>query len=206
MVLDTALKDTDKKLAAFSDSIIAEANEDSKRITEALQEQRDSLIKAAEAEIAEETARRTKLRINEINAREGRRVAAQMMENKRAQLQCREDCAAEAFEVAKQRIAFFTTSSEYLPHLKWLLSRAVGVLGYGFSATVYLRGEDMQYADELMKSVSGVSLAFCEGSFKLGGLSLVCRSRGRRIDMTFDSALSDMVGHFSELSGLNIGD
>ena len=63
----------------------------------------------------------------------------------------------------------------------------------------------MRFADELMNSASGVSLAFAEGSFALGGLSLVCLSKGRRVDMTFDSALSDMVGHFSELAGLNIG-
>lgn len=206
MVLDTAINDTDKKLEAFGAAIITEAIDESRRITDELLKKQYEMVDKAEAEIAEETARRTKTRIDEIKAREGRRVAAKMTENKRALLQYREDCAAETFEQIKSRIAEFTASENYLPHLKALLQKAVGVLGYGFSATVYLREEDMHFESELMKSVSSVSLAFEAGSFTLGGLSLVCQSKGRRVDMTFDSALGDMIGHFSELSGLNIGD
>ena len=206
MVLDTAIKDTDKKLAAFSDTVLTEAIEESRRITDQLKKKQNELIARAEKEIAEETDRRVKNRVAEIKAREGRRVAGKMTENKRALLQFREDCATQTFEQAKQQIAAFTASEEYLPHLINLLQRAVGVLGYGFSATVYLREEDMRFADELIKSVTGVSLAFSAGSFSLGGLSLVCQSKGRRVDMTFDSALGDMVGHFSELAGVNIGD
>lgn len=206
MVLDTEIKYTDEKLKAFSSSILNEAIAESRRITDELHRRKLEMAKRTEAQIAEDTARRTKARINEIRAGESRRVAARMTENKRALLQFREDCATKTFDEVRERIVEFTASGDYLPHLKALLQRAVNALGYGFSATVYLRSEDMRFSDELMKSVSGVSLAFSEGDFSLGGLSLVCQSRGRRVDMTFDSAMSDMVGHFSELSGLNIGD
>ncbi len=206
MVLDTAVNDTDKKLEAFTDTILAEAIEDSRRITQELREKQNQLIAKAEAEIAADTQRRIKTRIAEGKARESRRVAAKMTDNKRTILQYREDCTAEAFGEVKKRIAAFTASEDYLPHLQRLLSKAVGVLGYGFSATVYLRQEDMHFAPELMSNVVGVSLAFEQGSFTLGGLSLFCQSKGRRIDITFDSALGDMVGHFSELLGLNIGE
>lgn len=206
MVLDTAIKDTDVKLNAFNDSILADAEEEARKITSELHQKQNELISKAEAEISADTQRRTKIRIAEIEARESRRVAARMTDNKRALLQCREDCAAEAFGMVRAKIEAFTASEEYLPQLKSLLSQAVSVLGYGYSATVYLRPEDMRFSDALMSSVSGVSLAFCEGNFSLGGLSMVCQSKGRRIDMTFDSAMTDMLGHFSELSGMNISD
>ena len=205
MPLNTAVQDTDKKLEAFGNAILGEAIEESRRITDELHKRQEEIISGAKAEISADAERYVNVRISEIQAREGRRVAARMTENKHTLLQYREDCATESFAKVSARIEAFTASEDYLPHLKTLLRQAVEALGYGFSATVYLRPEDMRFADELMNSASGVSLAFAEGSFALGGLSLVCLSKGRRVDMTFDSALSDMVGHFSELAGLNIG-
>ena len=71
---------------------------------------------------------------------------------------------------------------------------------------VYLRPEDMHFSDELQESVTGVNLAFREGDFYLGGMRVVCPSKGQRIDMSFDTAMSDMLGHFTEITGINMGE
>ncbi|MEG1241897.1 MAG: V-type ATP synthase subunit E family protein [Oscillospiraceae bacterium] len=195
--------ETDKKLEAFTAAIILEATDDSHNIALELSQRQEQLIAKAETAIAADALRYKNVKIAELRARESRRINTHMTENKRTLLQFREDCATEAFAAVRKKIADFTASDEYLPHLTALLEKAINILGYGFTAEVILRRADMRFADALHASASGVSLAFSEGSFILGGLCVSCASKGLRIDMSFDSALSDMLGHFSELTGLN---
>ena len=198
------LQDTDVKLEAFTDTIIAEAVGEAHNITLELREKQDAIIKEAEHSLALEAERYKKSSIAEIKAAEERRISAKLNSNKHTLLEFRESCAIEMHKQVQDKINEFTASEEYLPHLKELLKRAVDTLGYRYSAEVFLRPEDMKYADELLASTVGVSLAFSEEAFALGGLRVVCHSKGQRIDMSFDTSLSDMVGHFSELAGLKM--
>lgn len=198
------IQDTDKKLEAFTDTIIAEAIEQANKITLELRSKQDAMIKEAENAIAAETERYEKTSIAELKAAVERKISAKLNGNKHALLEYREACAIDIHKQVQNKIREFTASDEYLPHLKKLLKRAVDTLGYGFSVEVFLRPEDMRFGDELVNSVTGVSIAVSEGAFSLGGLRVVCDSKGQRIDMSFDTSLNDMVGHFSELAGLKL--
>ena len=198
------IQDTDKKLEAFTDAILTKAIEDSQGIVRELSQKEQDIISKKRAEIEAEANRYAETKISEINAREAYRVNSRMTENNRTLLQYREDCANETNAEVRVRIAQFTESNAYLPHLKKLLKKAVDVFGYGFAAEVQLRPEDMHFADELVQTVSGVSLAFKEGHFELGGLCLYCPAKGKQVDLTFDEALNDLMDHFAEITGLRI--
>ena len=43
-------------------------------------------------------------------------------------------------------------------------------------------------------------------AFTLGGLVLDCAEAGRKIDLTFDAALEDLEGRFSEITGFSLED
>ena len=62
----------------------------------------------------------------------------------------------------------------------------------------------MGLAPALAGAAGGVRLEFREGGFSLGGLVLECPERCRRIDLSFDSALEDLEGRFSELTGFSL--
>ncbi len=194
--------ETDTKLESFISAIVSEAVEESQDIARELRIRESDLIAKAEIEIAAEMERYKTVEITKIKAAERKRVNARMTENKLRQLQYREACAKEVFGDVKKQINAFTASDKYLPHLQRLLKQATDILGYGVSAEVLLRREDMHFAEALLDSAYGVSLAFSAGSFTLGGLCVNCPAKGKRVDMTFDAALGDMVGHFTELSGL----
>lgn len=198
------INDSENKLQAFTNAILSQAIDDSHGIVSELSDKEKEIISKKTAEIEADTNRYAEAKIAEIRAREGYRVNARMTENKRTLLQYREDCANEVHEAVKQMIAEFTASDEYLPHLEGLLKQAVDVFGYGFSAEVQLRPEDMKYADQLAEHVIGVSLAFKQGHFELGGLCLYCPSKGKQVDLTFDEALNDLMGHFAEITGLRV--
>jgi len=192
------------KLQIFTDAVLRESTEEAGEIMEELRRNSESTLKKLEAEYSEEAERYYRNRSAEISAAQSHRVAARMVENKHKLLSLREDCARAVFGDVRRRIAEFTKTEEYGEHMVALLQRAVDELGYGFSAEVFLRPEDMYLKDKLISSARGVSLAFSEGSFTLGGLRLVCPSRGRRVDLSFDSSLTDLIGHFSELSGMQM--
>ena len=64
--------------------------------------------------------------------------------------------------------------------------------------------EDMAHADALRAAVPGVELDFEEGDFLLGGLIVECPELSRLADLSFDSALDDLEGRFSEVTGFNM--
>ncbi|NCC66685.1 MAG: hypothetical protein EOM14_00635 [Clostridia bacterium] len=198
------IQNTEKKLEEFTNAILTKAIEESQGIVRELSQKELDIISKKKTEIEADANRYAQAKISEIRARESYRVNSRITENKRTLLQYREDCANETFAAVINKIRQFTQSPEYLPHLKMLLQQAVEVFGYGFSAQVQLRPEDMRFADELAKSVSGVSLAFSEGSFSLGGLKLYCQARNKLVDMTFDESLFDIMGHFAEITGLRV--
>lgn len=196
-------KETDKKLEAFTNAIYSKAIEESHVIAIQLQSKENELIKKAEAEISAETNKYKKAKKAEIKATESRRVNAKMTENKRALLQYRKDCATQTYSQVIEKLKKFTESDEYLPKLKELLTKGINILGENMSEIVYLRPEDMHFADELKAYAKDDDLSFAEGHFALGGLEIACTCKSKKIDLSFDSAMEDMVGHFSELSGLS---
>ncbi len=194
----------DQKLQRFIGSIMAEGNSEAQAILSELEARAAAELAEYQTLLDAELRQYNERRSAEIRAKEQNRVASNAAENKRQLLQFREDCAQSVFDEVTDRIAAFTASEAYSEHLGKLLRKAVAQLGYGFAAEVHLRPEDMKYADYLLTQVSGVSLGFREGSIEVGGLRLVCPARARRIDLSFDSALADLVGHFSELSGMQV--
>ena len=200
------MQDTDKKLEEFTDTIIAEAIEEAHQITLELKSKQDAMIKEAENSIAAEAERYKNSSIAEIRATEERRISAKRNADKHELLRYREVCAVDIHKQVQNKISAFTATEAYPEHLKKLLRQAIEALGYGISVEVFLRPEDMRFGDELISSVTGVSIAVTQGDFSLGGLRVVCPSKGQRIDMSFDTSLNDMVGHFSELAGLKMGE
>ena len=196
--------DNQKKLDAFTSSIYRSVIEESYDVLLDLKGREAEIMGRAENEICAEVEHYKIRRLAEIRAEESHRVTTRMTENKRTLLQLREEQARAAFDQAREMIVDFTESDKYLPHLCSLLQKAVDILGYGFAAEVILRPQDMKYTDALLSSVRGVSLAFREGDFTLGGLCLYCSSKGRQVDMSFDSALADMVGRFADMSGRKV--
>ena len=140
----------------------------------------------------------------EVRAQEMRRVNSVLAENRRAMLDYRESCAKEVFAAMPERIRAFTESADYPAHLVKLLRRAYDAIGGNAPMQLYLREADMALAEQLKESLPDVELTVLEGDFRYGGLCLNCPEKRVRADLSFDSAMTDMVGHFSELSGMEM--
>jgi vacuolar-type H+-ATPase subunit E/Vma4 len=191
------------RLDSFIGSIMNEAKSDASAILEELRSEQEKAVREMEDAISAEAARYQAAKIAEISARESRRVSAHMTENKLKLLEFRESCANEVYKEVAKKISEFVDSPEYPDYLVSLLNEALKAVGSCSSADVYLREEDMHLKEKLARS-TGASLTFHAGAFSLGGLRVICKAQGRRVDASFDTALEELKGHFSELTGLQV--
>lgn len=193
-----------EKLASFIKTITEESSFEINRIQEKLVEERAIELERYKEVLAGEIERYKAACQADIRARESRRIDTVMTGNKQALLQYRESCAMGVFREVRARLAVFTRSPRYLGHLKSLLRDSADRVGRADKALVYLRREDMPLAAELGEVNVGFPLEFREGTFNHGGLRFICESRRMSIDLSFDTALEDMYGHFAEMSGMRI--
>ncbi|HIS98487.1 MAG TPA: V-type ATP synthase subunit E [Candidatus Scatomorpha pullistercoris] len=200
------MQERKSKLADFTAAVTgaasakaAEMNAETERLErEALDEYASALRSAAEKRRASALA--------DAKVRENKRIVAEGLASKRSLLQFREDCADDVFNEVRARILELPKKPEYADTLKNQLWRALDAVPGAREARVWLRREDMGFAHGLNSASPGVRLEFLEGSFVLGGLILECPEKNRKIDLSFDAALEDLEGRFSELTGFSLED
>ena len=198
------MPDQEEKLHAFTQTALREASRDAQRIKDELRAEHDRAMAAVHTKYKAEIGRWREARAAEVRSAEMRRVNAVIAENRRAMLDYRESCAKEVFSALPERIRAFAESAEYPKHMRKLLRRAHDAIGGNEPMELYLREADMGLADTLRSALPELELTVLEGDFRLGGLCLYCPKKRVRADLSFDSAMSDMVGHFSEISGMEM--
>ena len=194
------------KLTRFRQIILEDAKQDRKTMIRQVTSERKARIQEAEASIKRETDGQVQMKTNMIYAESGRQVSRKLLADKWQVASRREEMARELFAAVREKLAAFTETEDYLPHLKQLYLDAFTALGNPFDGVILLRPEDMKYAKELASTLPGRHVTFQEGTFKLGGLIVDCHSRLQRADQSYDTALGDLDGHFAEMFGLSLAD
>ncbi len=194
------------QLDKFKQIILDDAAQERDALLRQYAQERQKRLSQAEAAIKRETDAYVQAKASEISGESGREISRRMLTDKRIISTRREELSREIFAAVRQRLLDFTKTADYLPHLKALYVEAFSALGDPYDGVILLRGEDMGFAKELAACLPGRHVRFQEGSFKLGGLIVDCRSRLLRADQSYDTALGDLDGHFAEMFGLSLTD
>lgn len=136
--------------------------------------------------------------------REDRRIVAESLRLRRELLEARESCAAALMSDVRERLNSLTASPEYSALMARQLRRALSAVRGAREAVLLLRPRDMHLAPELTALGGDTALKAQEGAFNMGGLILDCAELHRRVDLSFDSALTDIEGRFTELTGFHM--
>ena len=198
------MQEEKSKIEGFTSAVITAAEQHAARINEETEQLEREAIDNYAADLKAAAAKRRAAALADAKVRENKRVVSEGLAAKRSLLQFREDCADDVFAEVRRKILELTQRPEYAETLKNQLWRALDAVPGAREAKVWLRREDMGYAQGLNSASPGVKLEFLEGGFSLGGLVLECPERCRRIDLSFDSALEDLEGRFSELTGFSL--
>ncbi len=196
------MQEEKSKIEGFTSAVITAAEQHAARINEETEQLEREAIDNYAADLKAAAAKRRAAALADAKVRENKRVVSEGLAAKRSLLQFREDCAADVFAEVRRRVLALHDSAGYAGTLKDQLLRALSAV----PGVVELRHEDMARAADLAAAAPGVELKFVEGAFTLGGLVLDCAEAGRKIDLTFDAALEDLEGRFSEITGFSLED
>ncbi len=194
----------EKKLKYFLENIHARSQRELEQLDLSLAAVQEEARKEGAAAAAEKVARYKEQALSELRNVNQVELDARQTENRRRLLEQRQVWADETAAKVTARVRDYTAGPEYPGRLAALLASALDVLGRGGPVTVYLRREDMALAGELQMTAKGAALSFMEGEFGLGGLIAASPKLGRRVDLSFDTALEAARDRFGELAGLEL--
>lgn len=198
------MRNPEEKLSAMQAELTAEVRAAAEALRAGTDAEERRRLEEYEALLRSAAEKRRAAAATDAHNREDRRIVAESLRLRRELLEAREACAAEIMDELRRRVAELTASPEYPALLADMLRRALAAVPGAGSAQVLLRPADMCHAQALAGAGGGTALSFAEGAFSMGGLMLECAERSRRVDLSYDSALADLEGRFSETTGFSM--
>lgn len=194
------------KLNSFVSAMMTEAQAEADAIVREAQAAEEKALSAYEASLAAKYAEKNAANAAAAAAAQAKRLASAKLKCRRELLEFREKCADQVFASVRARLAEYTASPLYGRRLAELArSGAASIPGSGALA-VYLRADDMKYASAVAEAVGAAEADVRPGSFLLGGVILARPDAHRRADLSYDSALEDLYGRFSDITGFDVED
>ena len=200
------MAEVNSSFSRFSQIVLDDASRERTRILEDVETRRSKALREAEQAAAAAMRQTIHEETVRLEAESGRTISRHMLENNRRIATRREAISEEVFRAVHDRLLSWTRTPEYRQALGKLYCRAFEELGSPWDAVIYLRQEDLALDSDLARLLPGRHVEFREGSFTLGGLIMDCHSRMLRVDLSYDTALGDLDGHFAEMFGLRLSD
>lgn len=195
------MPDASEKLNAFTGALLSSARAEVQAAEAGARDAEAAAAAARDARQAEALRARTEEAAASARSEGEKRLAAAALAQRRALLGFREDCARTVFADVRTRLAAEAASPAYGETLARLLRAAAGAVKDAGPAVVHLRPADMKYAPALRAALPGTKLSFLQDGFDLGGLIVDFPRKHRRADLTFDTALADLDGRYTEIAG-----
>ena len=192
------------KLQGFTRAILDAANVHADSVHTEADEQEHAYIEQYRAQSKTRSEQRRAIALAEIKAREDKRVMTESLAERRSLLSLREECARTVLDDVRKRLEGYPDDPAYAGTLVALLRRGLTAVPDARTARVRLRGADMRHADALRAAAPNIEFSFAEGKFLLGGLIIEFPMQHRRADLTFDTALEDLDGRFTEITGFGM--
>lgn len=115
----------------------------------------------------------------------------------------RDNMLTELFKKVSDKLKDYTKTYEYKEKL---ITYAEEIANYfdGNDCVIYLKSEDMQFADEILKLFTTDSVVKIDTTIEIGGIKGYCKKFGYIADNTLDSKLSEEKANFLENSDLKL--
>ncbi len=115
----------------------------------------------------------------------------------------REEITANVFKKAKDKLIEFTSTQQY-KDLLLSYAKEIADIFKNNSCIVYLKNDDLKYADEIKSVFSGEVDVKADNMIKIGGVIGNCKALNIVADNTLDSKLDNQKEWFTENSQLKV--
>ena len=186
------------KLSSFIQSIMQDVKKESQEITERCASERESVVSAASDQYLSDAYSFIRAQIAEIQTLSGQAISKKALENNREIFLYRQDMKKRILADVTEKVAAFTASDAYDSALFAIVQDLFSRVGDA-EARLYLRGQDLHFADVFKKAFPGLLSVEASISVTLGGAILETADHRIRLDASYDSAFSDIDERFFEL-------
>ena len=192
-----------EKLNSFVSAMLTEAQSEADEILRKAEAEEKTALDEYEAALAAKSAEQKTARAAAAALQSAKRLASARLKCRRELLEERERCAALVYDAVRARLETYPAAPGYGEALvKLARAGAESIPGSG-PLTVSLRAQDLQYAPMVTAALGGET-AVLTGTFRLGGVILARPDAHRRADLSYDSALADLQGRFSDITGFDV--
>lgn len=193
-----------EKLERFHNIIFGEVDEQVAELQKCANEDKDAALERLNDEVLYHAYDSIKTEIKHIQNGFVKSASQYELEAKREVLRYREALAGQLFDRIFKRLEAYAKSADYSENMRLRLVKALEGRE-GANAIVYLKPEDMAFADTL-KAATGASAQFkADPKIKIGGLIVYFPGETIAIDQTLDAALENERRRFVAAGELKIG-
>ncbi len=190
------------KINVFLDAVQSLANEECEKIDRETESVRAQRLEALEQEAKTRSEAYAAYEISRINADFNREISDLEEASRKRLTERRTALETQVFDRVCERLRQFTASDGYRAFLQSSAKKAVQAVG-GKTATVYLRAEDLSFADAVLAACGADVTVEADASIRLGGLK-VRSGEGLLADDTLDARVETQKARFLAVSGLSL--
>ncbi len=190
-------------IAALNSQVVSDAWLESEKINSRLDADRAKKLKKAEAQLAEQSAKKVAAETERAKSASQRRLSDCATENKRSLIALRSRMEKELFDALLQQLQAFTASPAYLPFLTAKLEALQKTPG-GEKVILYIRPEDEKAAAEAAQRAGLDCEIRPDRGILHGGARIFLPGQGVMMDSTIDLALEGQREWFRQHSHLTI--
>ncbi len=182
----------DKNLNGFIEAVNAEVDRQIEEILSEADKKRKNMLEKAEDQALNDAYAKIRANVTDAKAKSKMAISKAEQESRRKVLIHRENMVKKIFADVESRIVEFTKSGDYEKFLVGLINNEKITP----QTVIYLRPDDMKYADSLKRSI-GVDCAFAaDAGIKYGGLSLYDEGASVLINKTINNMLDEQKKDF----------
>ncbi len=182
----------DKNLNGFIEAVNAEVDRQIEEILSEADEKRKNMLEKAEDQALNDAYAKIRSKVTDAKSKSKMSVSKAEQESRIKVLTHREDMVKKIFADVESRIVDFTKSTDYEKFLLTLVANEKITP----ETVIYLRPDDMKYADTLKLKI-GVDCTFAaDDGIKYGGLSLYNEGASVLINKTINNMLDEQKKNF----------
>lgn len=154
-------------------------------------------------EVKNEVENQLKKEMAQLSTNASKNKSLKQAKRKQQLIQKREQYVTEIFKEAREKLVAFTKQKEYQQHL----IRGVKQVSEKYqihNANIYVREEDLQYKEEILKAYGSEVEITSSNNIIIGGFIIENKAAGTVLDESLDSALENQKEWFYHTSGLTI--
>lgn len=195
-------KEFEEKLRSFKSAVLGEAKAKGDKKLDKTKKKTDEIIEKNETEYLSEAYDKIQSKIRSIRRSDNERVLQADVEARRKLLKAREDMVNKVFMEAREKLAAFKVSEDYVAWLENKIENALSQLGDG-SISVQLCESDRAVAEKISAKFSNVNFVF-ESDDAIGGVRVYNDDKRTAVDYRFSEMLDMQRSEFLRTGGLSI--